>query len=253
MTDSGRNIQPHPEPDSQEMEAMKMTWKQQSLKIWREYTQPFLFILIVFTAFRSSVADWNDVPTGSMRPTILEGDRILVNKLAYDLKIPFTTVHIAEWASPKRGDVVVCYSPSDGKRLVKRVIALPGDIVQMVEERLTINGMPVQYGPIDANTLNQLPSDEQHNNRFAAEHLGSANHAVMVIPNVAAMRSFGPIKIAEGNYFVMGDNRDNSLDSRYFGTVERSQIIGRASAVVASVDKADYYLPRWKRFFTSLP
>jgi signal peptidase I len=234
-------------------EVVKKTWKFYLLKIWREYTRPFLFVLIVFTAFRSSIADWNDVPTGSMRPTILEGDRIFVNKLAYDLKVPFTTWRVAEWSDPQRGDVVVCFSPADGKRLVKRIVAIPGDTVQMINERLLINGSPVQYDAIDPAILDQLPADEQRNNRFVAERLGSANHPVMVMPHMPAMRSFGPIKISEDHYFLMGDNRDNSLDSRYFGTVERSLIVGRASAVVASVDREDYYLPRWKRFFTTLP
>ena len=86
------------------------------------------------------MADWNDVPTGSMKPTILEGDRVFVNKLAYDLKVPFTTWHITEWSNPHCGDIVVFFSPKDGKRLVKRVIGLPGDTVELQNERLVING-----------------------------------------------------------------------------------------------------------------
>src|SRR3954449_2152472 len=85
-----------------------------------------LLALVIFAA-RSSLADWNDVPSGSMKPTILEGDRLYVNKLAYDLKIPFTTFHLAEWSNPQRGDIVVFFSPHDGQRLVKRAVGLPGD------------------------------------------------------------------------------------------------------------------------------
>jgi signal peptidase I len=96
-------------------------------RVWGEWVKPFLMVLIVVGSLRSAVADWNDVPTGSMRPTILEGERIFVNKLAYDLKVPFTRMRLAEWGAPERGDVVVLYSPADGKRLVKRVIGLPGD------------------------------------------------------------------------------------------------------------------------------
>src|SRR3954471_3455734 len=91
--------------------------------------QPIVIMLFVLLAARSSLADWNDVPTGSMNPTILEGDRVFVNKLAYDLKVPFTTWHLAEWGMPQRGDVVVFYAPTDGTRMVKRVIGLPGDTI----------------------------------------------------------------------------------------------------------------------------
>src|SRR3982750_3834292 len=81
----------------------------------REQIRPLVIMVLILFAVRSSVADWNDVPTGSMKPSILEGDRIFVNKLAYDLKVPFTTLHIAQWSNPKPGDVVVFYSPDQGK------------------------------------------------------------------------------------------------------------------------------------------
>src|ERR1043165_4321169 len=98
---------------------------------WRKEIRPLLILAVILFSIRSSLADWNDVPSGSMRPTILEGDRIFVNKLAYDLKVPFTTIHIAEWSNPKRGDIVVFYSPHDGQRLIKRVIGLPGDMIEL--------------------------------------------------------------------------------------------------------------------------
>src|SRR3954471_3850227 len=90
----------------------------------------FLLMLLVISSLRSALADWNDVPTGSMKPTIEVGDRVFVNQLAHDLKVPFTTIEIAKWADPKRGDIVVLFSPADGTRLVKRVVALPGDRVE---------------------------------------------------------------------------------------------------------------------------
>ena len=88
-----------------------------------------LVAVLIATSIKSAIADWNTVPTGSMKPTIVEGDRIFVNKLAYDLKVPYTTFHIAEWDNPKRGEIVVFYSPEDGKRLVKRVVGTPGDTI----------------------------------------------------------------------------------------------------------------------------
>src|SRR5450755_3383604 len=126
MTESNSN------PIPQKPAPKKPTWWQQLRGI--------VFIVVLFAAFRSAIADWNDVPTGSMIPTILEGDRIFVNKLAYDLKAPFTTTHLFTWANPNRGEVVVFFSPSDGVRLVKRVIAIPGDVVELRDNRLFLNG-----------------------------------------------------------------------------------------------------------------
>src|SRR5215203_3557595 len=97
----------------------------------REHVLPVVVMVVVLTSFRSAVADWNVVPTGSMNPTILEGDRILVNKLAYGLRVPFTSWRIANWSGPGRGDVVVFFSPADGERLVKRVVGLPGETVTL--------------------------------------------------------------------------------------------------------------------------
>src|SRR3982074_1519688 len=106
-----------------------------SQRWWHELCQTLLIALVLFS-IRSSFADWNDVPSGSMKPTILEGDRVYVNKLAYDLKVPFTTIHLLTWAHPGRGDIVVFYSPYDGQRLVKRVIGLPGDTIELRNNNL---------------------------------------------------------------------------------------------------------------------
>src|SRR5438067_11429084 len=114
-------------------------------KLWREHIRPLAVIILVLCSIRSAVADWNTVPTGSMKPTIMEGDRIWVNKLAYDLKVPFTTWHLAEWADPRRGEIVVFNSPADGKRLVKRIVGIPGDTVQLVNDQLIINGEAAHY------------------------------------------------------------------------------------------------------------
>src|SRR5512135_259732 len=122
--------------------------RKRARKYWRREIRPLLLMALVVCSIRSSLADWNDVPSGSMRPTILEGDRVYVNKLAYDLKVPFTTWHIAEWSDPQRGDIVVFFSPHDGKRLVKRVIGLPGDVVELHRNALVINGQSVEYKPI---------------------------------------------------------------------------------------------------------
>jgi signal peptidase I len=219
---------------------------------WRQEIRPLLIIVLVMFSIRSSLADWNDVPTGSMKPTILEGDRVFVNKLAYDLKVPFTTWHIAEWSNPQRGDIVVFFSPKDGQRLVKRVIGLPGDTVEMRDEQLIINGQPVEYASADPEIAAQLSGIERERGIFTTEELPESPHAVMAINGVPAMRTFAPVQVPEGRYFMMGDNRDNSFDSRYFGTVARGQIVGRATSVVLSLNKENHWLPRWSRTCSSL-
>src|SRR5580692_5967201 len=155
---------------------------------WRRDIRPILITALVLFSIRSSLADWNDVPTGSMNPTIIEGDRVFVNKIAYDLKVPFTTWHIAQWANPQRGDIVVFYSPHDSTRLVKRVIGLPGDTVELRNNELIINGVPVHYSPLNAGISDQLPDAEQQQSQFAREQLPTHPHAVMAIPVLPAKR-----------------------------------------------------------------
>jgi signal peptidase I len=212
----------------------------------------FLLLGLVVFSIRSSLADWNDVPTGSMKPTIIEGDRVYVNKLAYDLKVPFTTWHVAEWANPQRGDIVVFYSPYDGKRLVKRVIGLPGDSIELRNDSLILNGQPVNYQDPEAKSLIDLTPADRSSHRFATEQLPGQTHAVATWPGVAARRDFAPLKVPPGQYFMMGDNRDDSFDSRYYGPVERKRIVGRATIAVMSFDREHFWAPRWHRFFTAL-
>ena len=219
---------------------------------WRE-TKSLLLTILVLTAVRSAIADWNDVPTGSMNPTIVQGDRVFVNKLAYDLKVPFTTWHLAQWSNPKRGDIVVFFSPVDGTRLVKRVIGLPGDKIEMKDERLLINGQLSQYQPLAADIGRDVPSDRFGPRVYAEEKAtGMPIHPVTMLPQRLALRTFGPITVPPGKYFMMGDNRDNSNDSRFWGAVDRNRIVGRASMVVISLDHDHYFEPRWHRFFTEL-
>ena len=219
---------------------------------WRQEIRPLLILALVLFSIRSSLADWNDVPSGSMQPTILVGDRILVNKLAYDFKVPFTTWHLAEWSNPRRGDIVVFYSPHDGTRLVKRVVGLPGDTVELRNEQLIINGNPVDYSPLSAEIAEELPTAERPGSQFATEKLPGHEHVVMAMPKLPAKRTFGPVQVPEGSYFMMGDNRDNSFDSRYFGVVERNRILGRATTVVLSLNHDQYWLPRLERFLGAL-
>jgi signal peptidase I len=230
----------------------KTTLRMRARQYWRKEIRPLLILAVILFSIRSSLADWNDVPSGSMNPTIIEGDRVYVNKLAYDLKVPFTTWHLAQWANPQRGDIVVFFSPHDDTRLVKRVIGLPGDTVELRNDQLIINGKPVNYAPLGQEISDQLPDAEQQQSLFATEQLPEHSHAVMAIPGIPAKRTFSPVTVPAGHYFMMGDNRDNSFDSRYFGTVERREIVGKATDVVFSINKNDHWLPRSGRFFKSL-
>ena len=232
---------------------MKTEGSSRLVSIWREWVKPLLIIVIVLGSFRSAVADWNDVPTGSMKPTIVEGDRIFVNKLAYGLRVPFTSWRLLEWEGPRRGDLVILFGPDTGARMVKRVIGLPGDRIELRNNALVINGEPAAYGPLGQDVIDAIEADQQSQHRFVSEQIDGRSHPVMLTPDRSASRTFGPIDVPDAAYFVMGDNRDNSRDSRSFGCVERSAIIGRVAGIVLSVDRDHWYLPRWSRFFDDLP
>jgi len=204
--------------------------------------------IILMTVFRSSLADWNSVPTGSMKPTIIEGDRIVINKLAYDLNIPFSHISLVKLGEPKRGEIVIFNSKVSEKRLVKRVIGLPGDTVSMTNNRLTINGTELHYRQKtqNRNSLGQATSLD------LAENLLGFEHTIRVNTHVSKASNFPPITVPNGQYLVLGDNRDNSVDSRYIGFVPRDEIIGRSRNVAMSFDYENYYRLRKERFFRRL-
>lgn len=220
--------------------------------LWKEWRIPIFFIVFVVIPVKSSLADWNWVPTGSMNPTILEGDLIFVNKIAYDLRIPLTMHRLARWSDPVRGDIVICFSPEDGVRLVKRVIGLPGETIEMRNNTLFINGESVGYTKISRKYTDVSSGKRRVKCVLAIEDLDGVTHTVMSIPSVRSIRSFGPVMVPQGSYFVLGDNRDSSRDSRYFGFVDRELIVGEAKGVIGSFDMTDKYQPRFGRFFESL-
>ncbi len=230
---------------------MRNRWKKRLLIFWRGWGYSIVIAVLIATSFKSAIAEFNDVPSGSMKPTILVGDRILVNKLAYDLKVPYTTRHLAKWSDPARGDIVVFFSPEDGKRLVKRVIGLPGDTITMQKNRLFINGKFIKYEALVQETIEETAPEQQPHYLFFSENLPGKKHSVMFTPSRPSIDSFAPVTIPGEKYFMMGDNRDNSADSRYFGFVDRKLIIGRAITVVLSRDKSFLHL-RWNRFFQEL-
>ena len=212
---------------------------------WIRSNKGFLLFLFGLGLFRTAIADWNPIPSGSMRPTLLEGDVVLVDRTAYDLKIPLTDVSIAHLGEPRRGDVVTFSSPRDGTRLIKRIVGLPGDVLEMRDEVLYVNGTPMAYsGPVVGEEPVRGSSTQTVR---ATEHLPGRDHSVQFFPELPALRSFRPISVPADQYFMLGDNRDDSADSRYIGFVPRHVLIGRAHRVLVSANILGNWLPRMER------
>ena len=216
---------------------------------WMRNNRGFLAFLLLFGLFRTAVADWNPIPSGSMRPTLLEGDVVFVNRLAFDLKVPLTDIIVAHLGEPGRGDIVTFSSPRDGVRLIKRLVALPGDTVEMRDKVLLVNGQAANYRPIGMVVEHPSPEATVHALRLY-ESSGSRTHVVqwLDLPGGAMGVSFGPLVVPADHYLMLGDNRDDSADSRYFGLVPRQLLIGRAVAILASADIKGSWAPRFARF-----
>jgi signal peptidase I len=206
---------------------------------WKE-NKSFLIFILLMCIFRSAVADWNHVPTGSMKPTILEGDRILVNKMVYDIRLPFTHLSLVSLADPERGDIVIFDSSVSGKRMVKRVVGIPGDVVAMKNNVLFVNGEELSY------------TDVINSRGDKFEDLVGVRHFIRTDPSGSHLSNFEPVKVPPARYLALGDNRDNSSDSRVIGFIPRDEIVGRAREVVMSLKRDNFYIPRADRFFHSL-
>jgi signal peptidase I len=191
-------------------------------QLWRRYGS-ILMAVCLFLLTRAFVVQAFEIPSGSMMNTLLIGDYILVNKLLYGPGVPFTDWHLPGLKDPDRGDVIVFRYPGDETRdFIKRVVAVGGDTVQVEEDRVYVNGRPV---------------DEPYVRR------GWPSGVLQGCPYVYGCR---PTVVPRGSYFVLGDNRDNSQDSRYWGFVTRGEVVGKAFVVYWSWD-GTRHLPRWWR------
>lgn len=220
-----------------------MNWRGNLRQFWLENRQ-FLLLLGCIVFFKSAIADLSSISGASMQPTLLDGDKVWVNKLAYDVKVPFTDLTVAAVADPQRGDIVIIDSSAAEKRLVKRIIGLPGDTVYMQNNAVVINGEPAHYEVVSRD------ADEV----IIVEALPEITHQAQVSQRYVdrTARTFGPVTVPDDAYFVLGDNRDNSADSRIYSFVPRDEIIGRSSAVVFSLDRSNRFLPRSNRFLSDL-
>jgi signal peptidase I len=213
----------------------------------------FIVFMLCLGVFRTAVADWNPIPSGSMRPTLLEGDVVFVNRLAYDLKLPLTDVVLATLGEPHRGDVVTFSSPADGKRLIKRIVALPGDRVAMHDERLVINGETAVYDtPQAVLEPTGAVTPALRDGVRMTERVAGHTRRVQWLPEVPARRDFAEVTVPAGQWLVLGDNRDDSADSRYIGFIPREKLIGRAERVLVSLDYREHIGPRWSRWGAAL-
>lgn len=214
----------------------------------------FILFLVLLFVFRGAIADWHRVPTGSMKPTILEGDMIFVNKLAYNLKLPFTDVTVKELGDPQRGDIVVFKSEAKNKRFIKRLIGLPGDVIELDENKLIINGVKTEYLEDVDKTVHPVRDVDAEDGVYLTETSTlMPEHSIQVKPQIYnRLSDFSPIKVPPGQYFFMGDNRDNSGDSRVFGFIPHSELRGKATRVLISLNKNDHYKLRSERFGQTL-
>jgi signal peptidase I len=191
----------------------------------RQNVESLALALLLALMIRSSVVEAFWVPSGSMLPTIEIGDHLFVNKLAYGLRVPLLGAKVAEFGRLQRGDIVVFLSPTDGETdLIKRVVAVAGDTVEIRDKKLFVNGEPA----LD-------------------------NHARFVDPHLrgAPRDNYGPERVPPGKFFVLGDNRDQSYDSRYWGFADVASIKGQATFVYWSWDRKAGW-PRWSRFGHSI-
>ena len=196
-----------------------------------EYARSFFPVILIVLLFRSFIAEPFKIPSGSMMPTLLVGVFILVNKFAYGLRLPVLDKKILEVGEPQRGDVFVFRYPQNPKEdYIKRVIGLPGDEITYRNKTLFINGkeIPESYlgpytGPTEAN--NRMTGAQ-----VKMEDLEGIQHRIMELPNLQVGHE-GTWKVPDGYYFAMGDNRDNSLDSRFWGFVPEANLVGKALVI----------------------
>jgi len=222
-----------PQTESAKPDPVRQKLLEQALAAWREsvpveYAKSFFPILFGVMVLRSFLFEPFQIPTGSMIPTLNIGDYIVVNKYAYGVRLPVTGTKLVDIGEPKRGDVMVFIPPHDPNYFIKRVIGLPGEHVRYADNVVYINGAPLPQEEVG------LLSDEGI--IHSMETVGGVTHDIYTAASQRFSRMYDWLPpegavIPEGHYFMMGDNRDNSSDSRYWGPVSEQSIVGKAVAV----------------------
>lgn len=239
--------------DEEEPDGMKRFWQWQ-WEFVRAWGPAILAVLLI----RSAIAEPFRIPSGSMVPTLEIGDHILVSKFAYGLRVPGTQMELLPLGEPERGDVIVFkYPPNERLDYIKRIVGLPGDVIDVRDNTLYVNDVKAEKTFQDSyEFVNDSCRSEQ--TRLFEEDLMGVPHAMLTSTSYAPRLSdFGPFTVPADSYFVMGDNRDNSADSRVWGRVPRENIKGKAVLVWLSYDACSGNIPivgdfRMGRFFTGI-
>lgn len=189
----------------------------------KEYAEAIVIAILIAVFIRTFIVQAFKIPSGSMKPTLEIGDHILVNKLSYGVKVPYLRKTLIPTGDPKRGDIAVFIYPVDKtKDFIKRVIAVGGDVVEIKNKKVFVN------------------------DTLLADTYAVHNEEVIFPKSIQPRDNFGPVKVPEGTIFVMGDNRDQSYDSRFWGFVRLEDVIGKAFIIYWSWD-SDSFSPRWGR------
>ena len=198
--------------------------------LFREYSEAIIIAVLLALFIRQFAVQAFTIPSGSMMDTLLIGDYILVNKFLFGAEIPLSDTHLPGLREPQRGDIVVFKYPNDETRdFIKRIIAIDGDTIQVRENRVVLNGQPIEEPYVRPGSFTGPPA-------------GQCSYAY----------GCEPLKVPADSYFVMGDNRDNSQDSRYWGFVRREKIRGKAFVIYWSWNGEGHWL-RWRRLGQYLP
>lgn len=236
---------------------------------FQEAVESLLIALFCALFLRTFLVEPFKIPSRSMVPTLLEGDQLFVTKLSYGIRLPFYDDYIARFSSPERGDVIVFAFPnkeaaehlistnsscmsldslSEEKDYIKRVIGVEGDTIEVLDQVIHVNGEPVAQHPVYERTVSDyLYLTDSRKEAWNRETIDGKSF--MTITHQVPNNHFGPVRVMPGHVFVMGDNRDNSLDSRCWGQVPIKNIKGRAQIIWWSYG---HYAPRWERMFTRI-
>lgn len=206
-------------------------------QFWRE-NRGFIVFFSLMLFMRSSFADWYHIPSASMQPNLITGDRVLVNKMAYRLDVPFTDIAVMNMATPERGDIVVFNSEAADKRMIKRVIGIPGDVVSMHNNQLMVNDKIATY--------------ESEDELIFSEVIDGHKRHIQLNPIAKGYGDFAPVIVPKNHLLVLGDNRNNSADSRYYGFIPIEEVAGKALKVIASFNPDNFYIPRKDRFLKNI-
>ncbi len=228
------------------------------MKYLKEFKEVIIVILCIFI-FRSSFLNWYVIPSGSMLPTLKIGDHVVVNKLTYGFMLPLMERRLVSWNQPQRGDIVVFQGPSQegGQILIKRVVAIENDKVSFVNGVLHINDQPVTENIINERTsLNDTGSADNFNEYNIISESGFAKHPFFILKKKNEGITYMEKKswiVPKGQLFFLGDNRDNSFDSRFWGMIDEKAIYGRAFLISYSTgEKGTWPHFRNERFFLKL-